>query len=282
MVAERDSLKRRLAAVNYYRLSGYWFPFRNADDSFRPGTTLDRIWERYVFDRHLRLLVMDALGRIEIAVRTQLAYNHGHLHGPFGYATEVAALPKLDESKRADFLQRVRDEAERSKERFVEHFTTKYGDEHHDLPIWMATEVMTFGSVLTLLRGSRHQVKKAVASYFEVSATVFESWLVALNSVRNICAHHGRLWNRELGTKPLIPRASEYPAWHHPVEIGNERVFAVLTICKHCLDCLGLNNHWATRLRSLLGDFPGVPINQMGFPEGWQSSPIWRDGADAA
>ncbi len=269
-------MKERLASVSYYRLSGYWYPFRNTDDTFKPGTTFDKVWERYVLDRRLRILLMDALERIEIAVRTQLSYHHAHGFGAFGYASSPASLPKLTAPDRQKLVDRVRDEVSRSKEKFVGHFRLKYGDTHTDLPIWMATEVMTFGSVLTLFRGCPRQVKKAVASHFGVPDEVMDSWLLALNAVRNICAHHGRLWNRELGVKPFIPRVDRYPQWHSPVRVENNRIFGILTICKHCLDRVAPQSAWRARVRELLNQHPAIPLRNMGFPDNWADCAVWK------
>jgi abortive infection bacteriophage resistance protein len=60
MVGDPVLMAQRLTAVNYYRLSDYWYTFRNPDDTFKAGTTFDLVWNTYVFDRYLRLLVMDA------------------------------------------------------------------------------------------------------------------------------------------------------------------------------------------------------------------------------
>src|SRR5207237_4434280 len=96
MKGDRATMVARLSSVNYYRLSGYWHPFRNPDHTFKENTRFDTVWQRYVFDRQLRLLVMDAIERIEIAARTQLAYRIAHHHGdPFAYATDPNALPRL-------------------------------------------------------------------------------------------------------------------------------------------------------------------------------------------
>jgi abortive infection bacteriophage resistance protein len=269
-------MARRLRVVSYYRLSGYWFPFRRPDDSFAPGTHFDVVWDRYVFDRRLRLLVMDAVERIEVAVRTQLSFHHSSAHGPFGYAEDSSSLPKLDPTARADFLRRLATEKRHArKEQFVVHFERKYGDHHDSLPIWMATEVMTFGSVLTLFRGASHHVKQAVATTFGMPEPVLDSWLLCLNTIRNVCAHHSRLWNRELGVKPMIPREQTYPTWHRPVRIENRRVFGVLTICNFCLGQIAPNSGWALRLSKLLGDFPTIPLINMGFPQNWHESPLW-------
>ncbi|MDR4496341.1 MAG: Abi family protein [Candidatus Scalindua sp.] len=85
LIADRSILIEKLKAVSYYRLSGYWYPFRNTDNSFKPGTTLEKIWERYTFDRQLRLLVIDTIERVEVSVRTSLIYHLSHAHGPFAY-----------------------------------------------------------------------------------------------------------------------------------------------------------------------------------------------------
>ena len=61
LIADKSTLITRLKSVSYYRMSGYLYPFRNPNDTFKPGTTLDRIWQRYTFDRQLRLSVLKFL-----------------------------------------------------------------------------------------------------------------------------------------------------------------------------------------------------------------------------
>lgn len=283
MSGDRDLMITRLKAVNYYRLSGYWYSLRKRNatnpklrlDGFESGARFDTVWNRYVFDRRLRLIVIDAIERIEIAVRSQLAYHHAHLHGAFAYAIDPGSLPKLNNKEHASFMVRLAEEVKRSKESFVKHFRAKYkGDSH--LPVWMVAEVMTFGSVLTFFRGSPHKVKQNVASVFRMPDRVFGTWLLALNAVRNICAHHGRLWNRVLGVKPMIPLIDSYPDWHAPGPVENDRAYVVLTICKHCLNCIAPQSGWPNRLRTFLANSPGIPLRSMGFPPNWELCPIWK------
>lgn len=284
MAGDRETMVARLSATNYYRLSGYWHPFRQPNpadarallDAFKPGTTFDEVWCRYAFDRRLRLLVMDAIERIEVAVRTQLTYHHAHDHGPFAYATDAASMPKLQPDEFTKFLERTREEIDRSKDTFADHFRTKYGDCHTCLPAWMLAEVMTFGTMLTFYRGSSKKVKQSVASVFDMPEAVLDSWLLTLNAVRNICAHHGRLWNRELGVKPFIPRINVYPDWHTPVKVQNNRMFGVLTICKWSLDRIAPQSGWSDRIQALLNSSPTIPIISMGFPNNWRGCPIWK------
>ncbi len=282
MVGDRDLIISRLQAVSYYRLSGYWYPFRlpNAanpnlrDDGFRKDTTFEEVWSRYAFDRRLRLLVMDAIERIEVAVRSQLAYHHSHRYGAFAYAADPKSLPSLRSAERRQrFLEELDWQYDQSKETFVEHFRKKYGDQHTCLPVWMACEVMTFGGMLTFHLGCHPDIRREISKPFGVHDTVFDSWLLTLNTVRNICAHHGRLWNRELGTKPKIP--AKDPGWKTPVTVNNDRVFGVLTLCKWSLDRIAPQSRWADRLRGLLKEFPAIPLVSMGFPPNWEQCPIW-------
>ncbi len=277
MQGDRETMIRRLQSVNYYRLSGYWYPFRNSDDSFKPGVTFETVWNRYAFDRHLRILVMDAIERIEVAVRTQIAYHHAHTYGAFSYADDPNSLPQLDNQKYQDFIQRVKYEIERSRETFVDHFIKKYGDCHSFLPIWMATEVMTFGSVLSLFRGVDCTIQKTISNFFGVPDVVLDSWLLTLNVIRNVCAHHGRLWNRELGIKPRLPYPRKHPQWSFSDPIPNNRIFVVLTICRYCLSQIAPQSLWPERLITLLDQYPEIPRLNMGFPKNWQDCPIWEN-----
>lgn len=279
-------LERLLSTANYYRLSAYWYTFREVDrttnvrgEQLAPGCTLDLVWERYCFDRKLRLLVLDAIERIEIHLRTQLAYHHAHAHGPFGYIDDEDALPKLKgiarAQARAELMSRISDETTRAQEVFVRHFFKKYGDQHGHLPIWVATEVMTFRTLITIYENCTKKVKAAVAASFGMIESIFWSWLVTINTVRNVCAHHGRLWNRELGTFPSIPTGAEYRDWNTPVLIRHRRMFSVLTMLNYCVERVAPEDHWAARFRALIDRHPVVPIRYMGFPDNWTESPLW-------
>jgi abortive infection bacteriophage resistance protein len=271
-------MEERLSSVNYYRLTGYLYPYRKPGaDNYQLGTKFETVWDHYAFDRRLRLLVMDAIERIEIAVRTQLAYHHAQIYkDPFAYALLPSSIPALQASSYHDLLSRIRDETVRSADDFVSHFRTKYGAEHEFLPIWMAVEIMSFGATQRFYRGASHQVKQQVATHFGMPSRVLDSWLHALSVIRNICAHHGRLWNKELGVKPLIPYSDHYPDWHTPVQISNNRVFCILTLCRYCLSRIAPQSRWPNHVHQLLADFPAVSIKQMGFPSNWVNSPLWK------
>lgn len=204
LVADRDELSARLRSVSYYRLNGYWYPFRLSDDSLVEGTTLEAVWRRYTFDRQFRLLVLDATERVEICVRTELVYTLAHAQGPFGYC-DAANLPNLSAESYADFIDKLDAECSRSHEPVIEHFCEKYGSEHDRPPCLMVTEPMTFGMLLSLFRGSPTSVKQNIARRFGVSGEVLMSWLRALNGVRNTCAQHGASGTGNLASSRRYP-----------------------------------------------------------------------------
>ena len=278
--ADKQELIAKLRVVNYYRLSGYWYPFRHpGNDAFKPNTTLDKIWRRYTFDRQLRLLVMDAIERVEIAVKTNIICHHSHAYGAFGYTAPVY-LPKLDTDQYSRFMAKIAEATSRSKEAFVGHFKKTYGDTHSLLPLWMVAEIMTFGMMLTLFRGIETKLQQAIAREYSIPDVVFLSWLVAINTIRNVCAHHGRLRDRVLDYTPMIPRANKYPEWHDPVGIPQDRIFGILTILKYMMNIIAPQSGWYGRFKTLLGKYPEIPITSMGMPDNWQQCPIW-DGVPA-
>ena len=272
--AERDRLIFHLKSVNYYRISGYLYPFKMSDSKFKPGTTFEMVWRRYTFDRRLRILLLDAIERVEVAIRAQLVYRFSHSNGPFGHLDSVN-LPKLSPKEYGGLLNLLKEETERSKEIFVEHFKIKYGDKHIHLPLWLAVEIASFGTLLTFFRGVEPEIKRQIAGEYSIPDKVLFSWLRSLNAIRNVCAHHARLWNRGIGYKPLIPSGRKYPEWHVPVKIENNRVFGILTILKYLLGKIPPQSNWFSRLQGLLIEYPEIPLDQMGFPEGWQKNPIW-------
>jgi len=278
---DKDTLIRYLSMVNYYRLSAYWYPFKQVDpktgsESFIAGTTFQSIWRRYVFDRQLRLLIMDAVEYVEVAIlRTSMVERCTLLHGPFGYCDISTYCQGFVQSEFDQLMQDVDNAARRSKEEFVKRFRTKYISEPY-LPLWMAVEVMTFGQLLTLFRHLNLSEQKQVARVYNLHPPVLISWLKTLNYVRNVCAHHGRLWNRELPIRPAIPDKKHCPQFHTPQPVDNHRVYAVLTLLCYLLRAIDWQSDWPIRLEYLLLAYPDIPLKLMGFPVDWKNCPIWK------
>ncbi len=273
MQGDREEIREHLVDVGYYRLSGYWHIFKNEDDSFRPGTTFQEVWDIYTFDRQFRLVVLDAIERVEVYFRTQLAYELAGQTGPFGFL-DSDNLPRLNKEDYEKFLGRCKKEAERSREPFILHFKEKYGDCHELPPYWVLVNTMDFGQMLTLYRGSSVEIRRSLANKLGLAAKVLESWLVALNTTRNICAHHGRLWNRVMGNRPMIPK--DDIRWHEPFDVSPDRIFCMLTILSYLLEQVAPQTGWRKRLFRLFDEHSEIDKRKMGFAKGWEECPFWK------
>ena len=268
---DRAVLIAHLEAVSYYRLSGYLYPYRHEDDSFKAGTCFSDVWDAYTFDRRFRLIVLDAIERVEVYVRSKLAYELSHLQGPFGYL-ERTNLPGLTDDEYDSFIIKSKQCFKRCHEPFANHFKKKYGDSHELPPYWIIVESFDFGLISKLYKGAPKTVRKAIANELGIQMPVMTSWLHAINTVRNICAHHARLWNKTLGYKPIAPKGETN--WDC-VRTRNDKVFAILCILNYLLGQIAPDTKWINRLIALLDEYPQIDTSQMGFPEDWQSNPLW-------
>ena len=282
LVASRDELVRRLKVTSYFRLIGYLRPFRLVGaEEFEPGTTLEKVWQLYAFDQRLRTLLLDAIEGIEVYVRTQLAYHFAHDFGIFAY-NDQRHFPNLDRPGFTAWQRKLDDQmqrSQRSREECVVHFFNKYGDEHTRLPIWVMIELMDFGATLTFFRGVNDDIKKRIAKEVGQPDRVIMSWLLALNTVRNRCAHHSRLWNWDMGTPVQIPQERKFPEWHAP-RLPNNRVGIILCICRYWLNQISPANRWSERVRGLFTEYPHLPLHLMGLVEDWQEHLLWKDKAE--
>jgi abortive infection bacteriophage resistance protein len=219
---------------------------------------------------------MDAIERVEIAIKTSIIYHHSHTYGAFGYTANIY-LPNLDQKQYTGFMDKIKEATLRSKEGFVSHFKKNYGDTHSLLPIWMAAEIMTFGMMLSMFRGIDMKLQQAIAREYNIPDKVLLSWLVAINTIRNVCAHHGRLRDRILDYTPMIPRVNKYPEWHSPIKIPQDRIFGILTILKYIMNIVAPQSRWSERFKTLLIQYQEIPIVSMGMPNNWQECPIWAN-----
>ena len=209
--------KRHLENVSYYRMSAYMIPYRILDpdgtrrDQFVPGTSWDDIYNLYKFDRKLRLLVFDAIERIEIALRTQIIYQLSHKYGPHWQDNpSIFKGPQRNRKtgKTYDVFQDIQNHINEQliankKATFIEHYLNTYNNPPTP-PSWMSVELLYFSELSKICQNLNSRSDRTdIAKAFGVKDDgVFCSWLHTLNYVRNICAHHARLWNILLDTTP--------------------------------------------------------------------------------
>jgi abortive infection bacteriophage resistance protein len=281
LVADKDRLVTVLSQINYYRLSTYLYTYRDTTESFLPGTHLEHILRLYQFDHTLRMLLLDAIEGIEILVRTRLAYHFALKHGPFDWARPELFPdfnPAYDDFPRwqAKLQEQTRRSREqKSNEDTVTHFFRKYGDTHDRLPIWMLTEIMDFGATLSFFRGVEPSIRKEVSLSLDQPEELVLSWLLSLNTVRNRCAHHARLWNWQLGIPIKLPTPRKYPEWSVSA-LSNRYIGAILYVCSWCSGKLFTKGQWRQKARTTLLEYGDLDLSRIGMPRGWAEDVIWK------
>jgi abortive infection bacteriophage resistance protein len=274
VVADGIAAQSFLSHVNYYRFSGHCLAFEEQRHVLREGVTFEQVRASYDFDLVLRDLVTEALEVLEVDVRAAVAYNFGLRYGAFGHVDPGNFYEAFGHD---DWIAQLREEAERSREQFIEHFRNTYA-EYPDLPIWIAMEVLSFGALSKMFHGMFRQDQRAVAIRYRIQSGDLVAILHHLVYVRNLCAHHSRLWDRLWAIKPSLPKGQ---AWQPPHLASNDHVFSTLVLMYHlmtmCPAVRAFAADWRNRVNAHLVNLPAVPdaLARMGMLENWNEHPIW-------
>ncbi len=193
-------------------------------------------------------------------------------HGAHGYLKPSLYASQIHYDQA---VRKLEDEFSRSRDTFAEHYRNKY-DSPKLPPIWMAAETVSLGQLSKWMRNLKSRAdRKAIADPFGLDERSFTSFCHHVSYVRNICAHHGRLWNKRFTVTMSIPK--------RPAELANamagaepRRIYCTLVTLDFLLSAISPGNDWSQRVISLIEDSAWVDPKSMGFPQDWRQKPIWR------
>lgn len=284
-----------LERVGYFRLSAYMLPFKQYspqkkryEDVFVHGATFDDVFDLYCFDYELRMLVFAAIGKIEISLRAQIVSILSLKYGSHWMdRDEIFRQARKVETKRgrehtvdvyAELQEHIKSQMATSNELFIAHYKRKYRTPGHP-PSWMIAETMyfkQFSLVCSNLRDDRDEF--VIANYYRLPRGVFPSWLHSLNNVRNICAHHARLWDRDMSIGPVKYMSNNANAkWlSEPKNIENTKVYYTMCILQYLLCKVDPDFGLKEKFDDLLKKHVAVDVKRMGFYEGWEKEPLWK------
>ncbi|MDR2622052.1 MAG: Abi family protein [Dysgonamonadaceae bacterium] len=262
-----------LGNISYYRFSGYWYPLLadKQNHIFKPNTDFETAFNLYKFDRELRKLILAELEIIEVAVRSKMAYILSMAHNAFWVEdTVLFANPQIHLST----LNKIQEEFDRSDEEFVIAFKAKYANRFP--PSFILLEITSFGALSRLYSNLKSgKVKRDIARAFGLPDVAFASWLHSIVYIRNVCAHHARIWNRPLSIQPVFPRNAS-DVWLTDRQVGINRVYYVLSMIIYLLNVVNPNHAFKQELESLFLKYPNVDRAAMGFPVDWRNESLWK------
>jgi abortive infection bacteriophage resistance protein len=283
---DEQSAHHFLENISYYRLKGYWWDMQNdfTLHTFKPGCYFEDIIERYNFDRQLRLILFDAIERIEIALRTKMIYHLSISYGGLWYLDsslfETSRLPSNTLiTIHQNTIIELKKEFFRSQEIFIKDQRKRYPNQ--DADSWKILEVVSMGILSKLYKNLKHQLPEKALIAKEMGLNLhneLSSWLEAITYVRNIIAHQSRLWSRNMVKIPIEKLNNLKSDWLNkpllPAQI--KKPFLIITSMIYLCNKVTPNHHVKKKILELFTTSPDLPMYKLGFFNNWQKHPIWK------
>ena len=272
-VSNQTEAERFLSNVNFYRFRGYLEPFidpgaTGPQPPFQQGTAFDAVVERYEFDTQLRALLLGAFNRIEVSLRTQWTYHLSYTLGGGTYSHQQSNLFSTGYAKNWSDLS----------QEYNRHGQANHAYHLLSCPTWAIVEVMTFGLLSRWYGDTNKQARQLVAKHYLLDESILQSLLRHLTPVRNFCAHHERLWDRDLKTRLKIPK--RMGPHTNPISFFNNsergKLYNTLVMIAYLTTSITQKRDWAQELVALLNEHQTIPQDEMGFPANWQNLVIWQ------
>lgn len=274
VINDVETAKSFLKNISYFRLQGFWWEFQidKNNHTFKPNTTFESVINLYTFDRKLRLLLFDALERIEIALRTKMIYYLSIEKEQWWFEDKNIFF---NENFFIDSLDDIDKELARTKEIFIESHYNKYGNEHRP-PAYKTLEVVSFGCLSKIYSNLKNDIvaKDRIAKEFNLpNASFLKSWLQSFNTIRNIIAHHSRLWNRNIDFPPKSLHKTEFDFIEIPSNLNS--IYHCISCILFILNKVSEGHTVKEKIIELLNENPSIALDEMGFPENWKEQPLW-------
>ena len=283
---DEQSAHHFLENISYYRLKGYWWDMQEdlTTHFLKPNTYFEDVIERYNFDRRLRIILFDAIERIEIALRTKMIYHLSITYGSLWYLDnklfEKTQLP-ADPNKtiHQNTIAELKKEFNRSQEIFIKDQKRRYPNQDSDS--WKILEVASMGTLSKLYKNLKHQLPEKATIAKEMGLNIhneLSSWLEAITYVRNIIAHHSRLWNRNMVKTPIEILNNPKSDWLNSplLPVQSKKPFLIITVMIYLCNEVALTHHIKIKILDLFASNPNLPIYKLGFINNWENQPIWK------
>ncbi len=248
-----------LKQVNYYRLSAYFLPFRKKDGTYFENINFNRIQRIYEFDSRLRGLLFHCIEKIELYLRTQLAYYSGHIYGSLGYIDENNYNEKHDHEKFTKLLNVCIEENKNTL--VVKHHKEKYKGA---FPIWVIIEFFSMGMLSYFYADLQSGDQKSIAKeVYGTSVACLKSWLRCITDLRNRCAHYSRLYDWSFTALPKMPKGFD--------TLQNRKLFSQVLVLKLLYpDKKEWSSNIMIELKAVIEEYENdISLKHIGFPQDW-------------
>lgn len=253
-------------------MSGFWHIAREPSEhnpqqlfeKFLPDCDFIQIYRLYIFDKKLRLLLLDIIERFEVHFRTVLAHEMSRTN-PLAYLDKQVINPKF-EDRYAQWQQKLKEKINASRDDFV----LWHKQENKPLPFWAVVETWDFGMLSKYFSMLKRRHQNEIAKRFNVDNTaVLINWLNEINIVRNQSAHHSRIWNRKGNPIKILDNVF-FNQWNLSEE-SRKRLSPRMLVLWYLISQTSENYQWLDKVHNLIKEeFPMVPnakLKSMGIIE---------------
>ena len=273
-IPDKSLALRQVKTVGYHRLNRYARFLRDQQGNFRPELTYDDLWTIYVFDRRLRLVSLDAIERIEIAVRTVMSDLLCLRHGPHWFMN--VKLFK-NTSYATTFQNIIADEIRKNRPQYQSYEVAAYYKNYTAPPLppsWIVMEHLSMGEWCKAIPMLDRFEQKTIGLEFGLPANLMTSWISSLALLRNVCAHHGMIWHRKNTRRPELQKNPPRFCPDFSADSGN--YYASACIIQYFLKYIAPTSSWSSRLKKLFDEFPSIFAQDLGFPLHWEQNTFWE------
>lgn len=280
LISDETLARHYLETIGYYRLSGFWWPML-ADKKkriFKLNSTFDNVINIYNFDKELRILIFEIIETIEVVFRTKLIYHLSLEISPWWFEDSNNFKDPIGHTIT---LQSIDKELVQSKENFIKQHKIIYKDDLRRPPSWKTIEIASLGTISKLYNNLKNNIKSKnlIAEEFgTVNHTYFPSWLQSISQIRNMVAHHSRLWNKNLPGRPKLLKRPPFP-WLENVPHVSEHYMLYIHLCcmKYLLNIIKPNNEMTIQLNGLFNTYNNIDQKALGFKPFWQNEQLWKN-----
>jgi abortive infection bacteriophage resistance protein len=241
--------------------------------------------ERYDFDRQLRQILFGGIEQIEIAVRSKMIYHLSIAYDGLWYLNPTlfdAALHSYDginmtaHSKALEDLQK---EYDRSQEDFIREHKRHHPEQPAES--WKMLEVASMGTLSKFYKNLKITLpeRSIISNEMGVNSPhVFSGWLESIAFIRNVIAHHSRLWSRTMVKRPSMKLNNPVASWftQAPKQGQIDKPFSTISCMVYLCNHLNQSDDMKQKIINLIDAFPNVPIYKYGFFNRWRSEPLWN------
>ena len=275
-----------LSRISYFRLKYYWIDMLDdsTENEFQEDACFDDVIERYEFDKQLRQILFNAIEILEVGLRSKVINILSQQASNGLWYLDKSLFENANYHE--NFVLELKYEFGRSTDPFARDYINKHTSweansfDGDNPDAWMIFETATFGTLSKMYKNLKPQLpaRSFIAGEFGLySSKELSSWLESISVLRNVIAHHSRLWYRIFPKKPITPKGQR-DQWLNAEMTDNQkkRAFGVISTLLYLTNAICPNNTIKADVLELFDKHPNVPVYRLGFTDHWKKHPLWK------